>query len=352
MNEEKNTISSLISQSKKIGYYTALMYGAGYILTIIGAIIAVIEVVSWIASIPGAAAIWEQIPAWLYAGLTVYFIGIICAILFALSIIRNAKIIKESELSLNAIASSVSLFAYMLIFYGIGAMIIIAGVNSTLPPYLQLSYVSPICEIVGPILLLIGFRKYQSKEVTESKIIGSIFMLVSIILIYTISLQIPNLSMLGIPISISIPMAGPLFSGITLEFVALLLAIIGAMIYALRIFSAGLQQAITSVILAISGILFSVGLMYFNFSFISTISYINNMLKSLGGFGSPIKEIYSLWIVMIGLIILGIAGIFALITAIMPLASAIKQFSAQIPAAPPPPPPPPPSPPATQVRHR
>jgi len=350
MDGEKDTISSLMSQSRKIGYYTALMYGAGYILTIIGAIIAVIEVVSWIASIPGAAAIWGQIPAWLYAGIIVYFIGIICAILFGLSVIRNAKIIKESELSLNAIASSVSLFAYMLIFYGIGAMIIIAGVNSMLPPYFQLSYVSPICGIVGPILLLIGFRTYQSKEVTESKIIGSILMLVSIILIYILSRQIPDFGALGIPISI--PMAGPLFSGITLEFVALLLAIIGAMMYAFKIFSAGLQQAITSVILAISGILFSVGLMHFNFSSISTISYINNMLKLLGGFESPIKEIYSLWIVMIGLMILGIAGIFALITAIMPLASAIKQFSAQIPAAPPPPPPPPPPQPATQVRQR
>lgn len=338
MNEEKDVISSLISQSKNIGYYTALIYGAGYVLTTISTIIAVIELIARMASIPGAAMIWQNIPAWLYAGLIVYFLGIICAILLGLSIVKSAKVVRMSGLSFNAIASSVSIFTYMLIFYGIGAIIITAGINS-MQQYFQLSYISPIFGIVGPVLLLVGFRIYRSRDESESKLIGCILMLVAAIFIYNLSRQIPDFGTLRIPLSI--PIAGPLLSSITLEFIAVLLAIIAAMLYALKIFDGGLQQTIISVILTISGILFSIGLIHFNFSTASTISNINNILKSLGVYGFPIREFYSLWIVLIGLIILGIAGIFALITSIIPLAFAVKQLSAQIPVAPPPPPPPP-----------
>lgn len=344
MNEKKDSISSLTSRGRNIGYYAALIYGAGYILTIMGGIIAAIEMLSWIASIPGATMIWQHIPAWIYAGLIFYFIGIVCAILFSLSVIKNAKVIRESGLSLNVIASSVSIFAYMLIFYGIGAIIITAGFNS-MQSYFQLSYVSPICGIVGPILLLIGFKTYQSKETSESKLIGSILMLIAVIFIYILSRQIPDFGTLGI----SIPVAGPLLSSISLEFIALLLVIIGAMLCALRIFGEGLQQAIIDLILAISGMLFSIGLIYYNFSSVSTISNINNILKSLGFYGFPAKELYSLWMVLIGLIILGIAGVFALINSIVPLTFAVKRLSAQTPAVPPPPPPPPP-PPSAEVK--
>ncbi len=327
MNEEKDAISNIMNQGRNIGYYAGLTFGAGYSLTIIGVIIVIVEVFARLSPlIP--PLVWSYVPVWLYAGLFFYFIGLICAIIFGLTIIENAKMVKMSDLNLETIASSVSIFSYMLLFYAIGAIIIVAGFNSMDVP-IKLSLVSPICGLVGPILLLIGFRAYQGKKTSESKFIGAILMLVSLILIYIVSRRLPDFGPYAY-LTFSIPMSGPLASEVSLEFIALLIALVGALLLIFQIFREEMRQIIAGIILSISGILFSVGVIYFNFSSVSIINNIISMLGLLGGYGSPIKEIYSLWIVIIGLIILGIAGIIALVTAVIPLLFSVKQLSTQM----------------------
>ena len=340
MDEEEKSVSNLVAQSKNIGYYAGLTYGIGYILMYIGAILVIIELLAYLASIV-PSQYWSQMPAWFYAGLVLYIISALFAIVFGSAVIKSAKIVRESELRLENLSSPISIFSCMLIIQGIASVILVAGINSM--GAVKLSLVGPICGIVGPILLLIGFKTYQIQKASESRFIATILMIISLVLIYFISIEQLR-TLLDMFFSSSIPLCGPLGCEFRLEFIALLIALVSAMLVAFRIFKDKMQQSVTNVILSISGIVFSVGLMYYNFSSASTISDIMSMLRSFAGYGLPTKEFYSLWIVLIGLIILGIAGIIALVASIMPLALAAKQFSTEVslpkPEAPAPPAPP------------
>jgi len=345
MDEEEKSVSDLVVQSKNIGYYAGLTYGIGYILMYIGVILVIIELLAYLASIV-PSQYWSQMPAWFYAGLVLYIISALFAIGFGSAVIKSAKIVRGSELRLENLSSPISIFSCMLIIQGIASVILVAGINSMGPMSpVKLSLVGPICGIVGPILLLIGFKTYQIQEASESRFIATILMIISLVLIYFISReQLSTAYYTYYSLPISIMSSGPLACELSLEFIALLIALVSAMLVAFRIFKDKMQQSVTNVILSISGIVFSVGLMYYNFSSASTISDIMSMLRGFAGYGLPTKEFYSLWIVLIGLIILGIAGIIALVTSIMPLALAAKQFSTEVslpkPEAPAPPAPP------------
>jgi hypothetical protein len=329
MSEEKVTASSLVSQGRNIGYYAALLYGLGYSLAFLGVLILIIEFLVM------AGPLLQYMPSELIVSFIIYLIAMIFGIIFGASIIISAKTARTSEINLNVAASPVSRFTTMLILYGIGNTILASAIGASL--------VGPICGIVGAVLLLMGFRTYQSGVASESKLMGAILMLVSLILVYFIATPQSILNALfggyGYPSQI---MAGIfpvsyLFSEPRLEFIALLLAVIGALMFALQIASEKMQHVITGVILSISGLLFSIGVMYFNFTSASSISNI------LGYISSYVPLLSVMWISVIGMIILGIGGIMALIASIIPLVSTASQLSAQIPAAAPPPPPPPPS---------
>jgi len=331
MDEEEKSVSDLVAQSKNIGYYAGLTYGIGYILMYIGVILVIIELLAYLASIV-PSQYWSQMPAWFYAGLVLYIISALFAIGFGSAVIKSAKIVRESELRLENLSSPISIFSCMLIIQGIASVILVAGINSMGPMSpVKLSLVGPICGIVGPILLLIGFKTYQIQEASESRLIATILMIISLVLIYFISReQLSTAYYTYYSLPISIMSSGPLACELSLEFIALLIALVSAMLVAFRIFKDKMQQSVTNVILSISGIVFSVGLMYYNFSSASTISDIMSMLRGFAGYGLPTGEFYSLWIVLIGLIILGIAGIIALVASIMPLALTVKQFSTKV----------------------
>jgi len=335
MSEGKVTASSLVSQGRNIGYYAALLYGVGYILAFLGILILIIEALA-IAG-PG-------LQSELIVSFAIYLIAMIFGIIFGASIIISAKTARTSEINLNVAASPVSKFTIMLILFGIGNTILASAFGASL--------VGPICGIVGAILLLMGFRTYQGGVASESKLMGAILMLVSLILVYFIATPQSILNALPggygypSPIMTGIFPVSYLFSEPRLEFIALLLAVIGALMFALQIASEKMQHVITSVILSISGLLFSIGVMYFNFTSASDISNV------LGYVSSYMPLLSVMWISVIGMIILGIGGIMALIASIIPLVSTVSQLSAQIPAAAPSPPPPPPPQPATQVRQR
>lgn len=313
MGEEADSISRLASQAKNIGYYAGLTFGVGYCLTLLGVIAVIAEmIVRYSSALSGYwGYVGAQIPPWLIASMIFFSIGIICAIYFGFTIIKNSKSARDFGLKIDTIASSVSAFSFTLIFIGIGSTIVAAG--------LKLSLFSPICGVVGPILLLIGFRAYHG-EPSESKLIGAILMLVSIALIYFVAYR-------GIGV-------GPLLSESTLEAIALLIVIVGAVIFSFPILGEKLKQSIAGVILSISGILFSCGVMYFNFSAVSDINNLLSLLRGIGGYtygyGLPSITLDSIWIMFFGFLLLGISGIIGLVTACLPLAISAKQLSTRL----------------------
>jgi ribosomal protein L40E len=145
-------------------------------------------------------------------------------------------------------------------------------------------------------------------------------MLVSIALIYFVAYR-------GIGV-------GPLLSESTLEAIALLITIVGAVIFSFPILGEELKQSVAGIILSISGILFSCGVMYFNFKALSDINNMLSLLSGIGGYaygyGFPSITLNSIWIMFFGFLLLGISGIIGLVTACLPLAISVKQLSARL----------------------
>jgi len=313
----------MIAHVKMVGYYAGVAFGAGYILVFAGIIAMAAE---FLASIP--AYVWSMIlanvPAWLIAGLICYLISVILAIAFGASVIRSSKSVRDKGLHLGTITSSVSIFCFMIIFAAIGSIILISGVaSSSYFGYIGSSLVYPICNLVGAILLLIGFRTYHGKQV-ESKIVGAIMMLISVVLIYIVALGPVFNGYSGIfgyaPSGASwLPaVPGPLLAQSTLETVALLLATIAAIVLAFLTAEERIKNAIGGVLVSASAILFSIGLMYFNFSEVSTFG---NILSS------ATATFRSLWVLFFGFLVLGISGIIVIVTACLVLAISAKQLS-------------------------
>ncbi len=348
MTEEVSATSPLMKQARNVGYYAALVFGAGYLLTFIGIIVVVIE---FLARIPPSvwSLIMPYIPPWFIAGLICYLIAVIFGAILGGSIIKNAKSARDFGISLGTISSSVSAFSCMILFAGIGSIILVSGASSAYAPYgyypaSSLTY--PIIEVVGAILLLIGFRAYRGKQ-TDSKIVGAILMLVSVILIYIVAYAplrdsyaaIPSIMGMfpyGTPVSLTPlpPLPGILLSEVTLETVTLMMATICALLFVFLAQGGEAKRSIVDVILSVGSILFAIGLLYFNFL---TASLLSKLLPYTG------SMMATLWIMFFGFLVLGVSGIIVLIAASLSIAVSVKQLSAQPPkpSVPPPPPPPP-----------
>lgn len=315
LDKTDDSISRLASQTGNIGYYGGLTFGIGYCLTIVGAIAVVAELVLRFSSsfsryMPSGLS--SNIPPALVASLIVLFISVICAIIFGLSVIRNSKSARDSGLRIDAISSSINAFSFMLFFLWIGVTILSAS--------LRLSLFSPICGVVGSVLLFAGFKAYRN-EASESKLIGAILMLISVALTYFVAFKGSGLSLLGV---------GPLFSEFTLEALALFIALIGAVIFAFPIVGEH-RQSVASIILSTSVILFSCGIMYSNFS---SLSSLNNLLSLAGAIVNWIPglsglQLNSIYILFFGFLLLGISGIITLIAACLPLVTSFKELSAK-----------------------
>ena len=330
LEERKDSISDLTVQSKRIGYYTGLTYGVGYFLTYLGVMLVFIEV---LAHIPFDA--WGDAP-WLIASLFVQIIGAIFAFGFGFMVIKNAKKARDSEFRLEDLSPLVSVLSLMLLLQGVAYTILVAGINST-SSGANLSLFSPICGIIGPILFLVSFRIYQMQtKAQESKFIAAILMIVSLVLIYFISRN-PLEMKYGYPpyyyYTRQMPVfiiPSPLISELTLEFITLLVALVCGIMFALKVVEDKIQRSITSIILSVSGIIFSAGLMYFTFSNASNIDDFLGNNAYISAATMSVSEINTRWILTIGFVILGIAGIIALIVSIISLVFAAKEVSMQM----------------------
>lgn len=320
MGEKEDYALHLLPQIKNIGYSAGLTFGIGYCLTLIGIVVVFVEII--VRSSGAFRYGVPQIPAWFVAALVFFFIGVICGIYFGFTVIKNSKTAKVSELSVDVISSSVNAFSFMLLFAGIGFAILAYGLKASL--------FSPICGVVGAILLFYGFRVFRS-GVSEAKLIGAILMLVSAILTYFVAYRETGSYMAFVEIIAPVN-AGPLFSEPTLEVTSLLIAticaIIWGVIFASPILGEGLKRNVAGVILSVSAILFSCGVMYFNFSAVSSIDKFTRYVIP-GWLGYVKMTLNSIWIMFLGFLLLGVSGILILVSACISLAISAKQFSEQ-----------------------
>jgi ribosomal protein L40E len=102
-----------------------------------------------------------------------------------------------------------------------------------------------------------------------------------------------------------------------IEAAVLLIATVCAILFAVPAFGEGRGRSIVGMILSAGGILFSCGVLYFNFSALSILSKFLSI---------PNQPLASPWIMFFGFLVLGISGIIILIGACLPIAISVKQL--------------------------
>ena len=328
-------ISPLTSQVKSICYYTGLTFGTGYSLVFLGIVFIFVETVLRMLQEGLLSNYLASIPPWRIVTLLFIFIGLFFGIGFGSSISGNAKSVKEGSITLEKISSSITAFSLMLLFLWLGSTVS-AFVNGRSP-------FSPVCGVAGSILLLIGLGRYLEKA---SRFVGAIIMLVSLVLIYFVAYW-------G---ALYKPVNGLLFSELTIEVSSMIILGLCAIIFSLPIVQEDLKKTVLGSVLSVVGIVFSVGVMYLNFSALSVFSirtpvaripYINNLPGCsilIDSMLATYREAYSALLVFTGFLLLGISGIMGIVTACLTLVVSIKQLATgsriQPSQAPPPPPPP------------
>lgn len=312
--------------------YSGLAFGTGYLLIFVGLIAIVAE--TFVRTLPYTRGytVSAGIPAWFFVSAVSLFLAAILGLAFGVSVIKNSDWRRLDKKTKN-ISSSVSAFSLMILFLGIGT---IAALSSL--PFAPM--LTPICFVVGAVLLLVGYRVFLG-EAVESRLIGGIFMIVSIVLIYLVALApLRNiwsffnsiLSTSSMP-RIAMLLPGFLTGEIKIETASLLIAAICAVLYGFLGLRTGKGLHVLTIMLSISAIVFGVGLLYFNFSAVSLMS---NFMSYAS------QALISIWLVFSGLLILGISGIIIIVSAAFSLGLSIKELQT-ITLIPPPPPPPPPT---------
>lgn len=311
-------MSDLLSKTKKIGYYAGLVFGFGYSLTLLGYLVVFMS--EWFK--------WYDPLFIVFSVLTLA--GIICGIYLGITIGKNSKYITDSGSKIESISPSVYAYSLMLTLMGIGSTIIAALFGLFRPPDHWAGPGLPlhpfIASIVGPILLLIGFWVYRG-QTPKQKLSGAIVMLVSVPLIYFIGWNF--IGFVG---------SGMLLSGNPLEGIAVLIAAIGGIIFALPIRRREVKQTAGRIILSIGGIIFSFGVIYYIFSVISSLHFVDGFISIyISGHSEPPAFILGNlaillgffeglpWIVFSGLIVIGISGVIGLIAACLSLGVSVKQ---------------------------
>jgi hypothetical protein len=261
-------------------------------------------------------------------------LAIVCGMYLGWSIIKNSGSVRDFGLRIDRVSSTVSAFSFIILFLGIASIITAASYQETYPyyPYTGVSFslFSPICSVAGAVLLLIGFHVYRGKPM-ESKLIGGILMLVSVVLIYFVAYaplrdfygfyeSVLGVSAYELGISLP-PLPGPLLAEANIEAAVLLIATVCAILFAVPVFGEGRGRSIVGMILSGGGILFSCAVLYFNFSALSMLSKFLSVPEQ--PFASP-------WIMFFGFLVLGISGIIILIGACLPIVIFVKQLFAEV----------------------
>lgn len=353
MVEQADSTSPQARSARNVASYAALAYGIGYMLVLIGLIALVVELIARTSRFEDLLSILGSLPSWFYVAIVFAAIALAFAFYFSYTVIKISRHASTEDLGLNSISPSVSAFAFMQIFIRICTLIVAVGVyamyssllggyGSLVWPATQNSLIVSISALIGGILLFIGFRIYSGIQ-KGTRLTGAILLVASVVLIYFVSMgsfRTPSSygglpSMESLPLSTGAPYppsSGPLLSELRLESVALLIATICGIVYALPTSAEARKQSFINIMIAVSVILFSIGLVYFNFS---TINFFLSWSQVTSVFGS-------VWIIFVGLLLTGMSGVIALIAACMFLIAYGKQSSVisapQAPSEQPPPP--------------
>jgi hypothetical protein len=286
-------------------YYGGIAFGAGYILAFSGALVHLSEVL-----IPFFQAnSLTTVDVLIY---TFVFLYMVCGIYLGVSITQSSRSARDSgNADLEQLSRPITSLSLMMLFLGIANLIYVrTGELAGLPSLLNPS----ILFVVSPILLLIGFKMYKEKP-TESRAMGALLMFVSTVLLYFFAYR--ALGEYNILVSDSAPAplqltyslsAGPFFCQFDVESISLLLGTLGSILYVVPAIQKGFRHLAVDTVLVTGVILFSIGLMIFNFP---------TTTDALTRASRPDQQIISMWIIAFGSLTLGISGLVLLISALL-----------------------------------
>ena len=328
------------SSLRRLVHYCGIVFGVGYVLLPLGVMAIFAE--AYVRALPssGGSVPLSNVPPSIVVAAVSLLIAALCAIGFGLLVVRNSDW-RYSDRMTDMISPCVWAFSLMILFLGIGVIAAVSTLFSYSSPYFSYPFVpsfgmsTPISLVVGAVLLLVGYRVFLKKQV-ESKLVGGVLMIASIVSIYIVALgPLRNLwnmlSFLGSTTGVSPPpLPGFLAGEVNLETASLLVVAVCAVLCAFPSLRGGKGSHVVRALLSIAVIVFGVGLLYFNFSMVSLVSTILSLPQFL----------ISIWIVFSGLIILGISGILIIVSAGLSLGLSLKEIQATLQTPPPPPPPP------------
>ena len=133
-----------------------------------------------------------------------------------------------------------------------------------------------------------------------------------------VSFPLMYLSVYGLIPNIGLVLGGPLFSRWQFEAVALTIAASSTLVSLFEGVETHIKRKIAWGIMGFSCIIFSIGAILYDFTTMSNISTLRNLISILQSFVPrgvlPLPRLYGLQIVYAGLLIMGIMAIFSLIT--------------------------------------
>jgi len=309
--EQKKSENDLETVAVDVGSYGIKAYGAGYLLLILG------------GGLSGAISFFSP---WYIGSSFFLFLAWLSALIFAAQIIFRSRDIQRDISELRARSLPLTAFSMTILFLGIVGITVHAYARSISYP-LNVALLFPsVISIASVIILMIGFNVY-SRELTASKVVGGILILIPVFLLYFVSLipwkeiwssvgrsypfRSPDLP----------PLPGPLLCESNIEAVALLLTAACGFLFALPAFKEERSRLSGKMIVSSIVILFSAGLMLFNYSAATWVIGLTSMASS---------EIFlPLSLALLGFLVLIISSLMLIISGSLSLAGAIKTFSAR-----------------------
>jgi len=241
---------------ESLGYYSALCFGIGYSLAMISIIVASMEA---IATEPGVLVLWVR-ELWPL----IYVIGLVPAIYLGYVVVEIANHAVEEGLSISAVIRAGRVYTLVTLVFSVSATV--ESVANRQP------ISTPLLGVVGSLLLLTGFTIFKS-EARESRLMGAVVILISIIFLYFIGFSEP-------PFSRVLP-GGPLLSEPTLEGYALLFVAVGGVVHFLSGLKESFRRSLTEILLLAGVALFSAGLSYSGFRNMMVVIDQASRLRSL-----------------------------------------------------------------------
>jgi len=282
--------------TKRLIFISVVLYGIGYLLLVLGPLFLMAEV-SDVFSMFVGGPIYVTV---------LLFVSWFIHLVFSVSIIRSGGWVRMGDVDLSS--ATTPFFAYALSFV-LGGVIIMVTIllGSGFP---LLNFLFSLVYLVGGILLLAGFTVYQGAK----ELAGAVLLLASVVLLYIVGYVITYLGPTGMRYDLvgssfsylGVPVPGPLMSQFFVEAASLLILTIVAVVYSNPAYKGVESNRLIVSLFSVSALVFSAGLMYFNFS--AAWQFVNKLISGSSGF-------IHMWMLTVGSIIAGISGVVVVVSA-------------------------------------